>query len=589
MTQLPNLAAPQRTTYRKSALVDAAIRLGHLDYTKARAIPGAIYSSEHKQVILPAVTPRAAIVALALFPQLGDDYPELIEARESLLQDVSPTDYATPLGLRVHAPDVEDSLLDDGHAWLDFGEGASQATDLGYAAAALNKYGAFYLGWARGYGKTLGTCALIEANDYERVLIVVPNTAKQDVWMRELQKRGTAYTHRIIVLPNEKRKREETLERVAEHEGPLVLVVHHEALALVAGTKKRASGRGKAILDGWKRLGTWDLMAIDEAHRLKSSGRNGSLFHRAALKVPNRHRLALSGSVYENNWEEIYGVLRWLLPSHYATKADWTGRYLDYVDGGYGRICVGVLPGREQAMRDELGAFLIVREKEPKAVELKVHVDLHPPQRKAYDELRETYATMLDDGTAVISQVGAPMLNRLRQLSSGLDTLGREVTDSSKLDAAMQVISDYEDFDDFFVATWYKATAYSLEQRLREHGYDWVFVITGNVPQKRRTEIIQRSRVEAGIDQPQPVILIGTIPTLGESANLQHLNHVIRIDRSFNPALNRQVVDRCDRTGQERTVRLTDIIAKDTVDEFVVAPNLANKDAFRALILGRPA
>ncbi len=73
---------------------------------------------------------------------------------------------------------------------------------------------------------------------------------------------------------------------------------------------------------------------------------------------------------------------------------------------------------------------------------------------------------------------------------------------------------------------------------------------------------------------------------MGESVNLQRANHVIRVELAFNPALNQQAVDRCDRQGQERTVYCTDIVAEGTVDMSVMEPTLANKEALRALVFG---
>jgi SNF2 family DNA or RNA helicase len=81
--------------------------------------------------------------------------------------------------------------------------------------------------------------------------------------------------------------------------------------------------------------------------------------------------------------------------------------------------------------------------------------------------------------------------------------------------------------------------------------------------------------------------MIGSIATMGESVNLQRANRVIRIELSFNPALNQQAVDRCDRQGQERTVYCHDIVARNTVDTAVVEPTLGNKEALRAVVFGQ--
>jgi SNF2 family DNA or RNA helicase len=602
MTELPDMTfaptpvvgAPARDPYA------GALKLQpHMDYKLARAVPGAIYSPQHKGVVLPMPTPRSAIVALALKPSLGLIYPELEELRDSLLADVRPTDYATQLGIGINAPTVARKLHEQGHDWLQWPELAgedglvpSQETDLGYAAAVLNKHGAFYLAWARGLGKTLGTAAIIEANGYDRVLVSAPNTAKVDTWKRELE--TFLPTHPVFIMPNEKAKRERLLERIKAGRMPerYVLVTHHESLAIIAGRKDRPSGRGKTVLDGWHKLGvTWDLFAVDEGHRLANET---AQLHRAAVKVLRRHALVLSGSVYQNNWEELFGPLHFMYPQRYARKwEDWNLRHFEYVQG-YSKVWVGLLPGHDQVIRDELGVFMIVREKTSKAVSARIDVDLRPAQRRAYDELVDDYVTQLDDGTAILAEAGVAMLTRLRQVASGLELLTHRLSASSKLDAAVEKILKYPE-DDYFVAVWYKASAYALRDRLEAEGLH-AWVITGDVDMKARGPIIEQTR-EAAARKPlyaqvtaqPPVVLIGTIPTLGESVNLQHLNHVIRIDRSWNPALNRQVVDRVDRTGQTRTVYLDDIVAKDTVDELVVMPNLANKDAFRAMVLGRPA
>jgi SNF2 family DNA or RNA helicase len=591
MPELPDLLhAPRPEVPAASLGARALIKLQPtMSFEVARAVPGAIYDPAERSMVLPVPTARAAIVALTLSPALANEYPELEALRDQLLVDVRPTDYASKLGLHVDAPHVHQWLLDQGHDWLEFADGSNQDTDLGYASAILNKFHAFYLGWARGYGKTLGTAALIEANGYKRVLIAAPNSSKVDTWVAQLLPLLPGYT--IKVMPNEKQKRNELIEWLKAGHLPerLVLIAHHESLKLVAqyGTKTNA-----ATFHGWRWLKQeWDLLAIDEGHRFANYDTKQ---HRAARHIPRRNTLILSGSVYQNNWEEVFGPLNLMLPDVYATKwDDWNLRNFDYVDGyGKQKVFAGFLPGQDQRLRDELGVFMVVREKPDKSIHLELKVPLHPAQQAAYDSLRDEFFAMLDDDTLVVAEAGVVMLTKLREIATGLDLISHEVESSSKLDAAVKLVDDYGDFDDFFVAVWYKASGYALERRLRAAGYRNVYVVTGDVPSgKRRDAVLHAARDAAAqrLDNwdDQPIILIGTIETLGESVNLQYLNHVIRIDRAYNPAKNRQVVDRCDRTGQTREVRCTDIIAEHTVDELQVQPLLANKDALRAMLLGR--
>lgn len=631
---LPDLSlTPEHTMLQPEDLFNEDfISLKDMDYELARKVPGAIYSSERKAIILPRPTGRAAMVALALQPGIAINHPELVALRDTQIKDITPVDHATRLQLHIDAPVVHQLLLDQGYDWLEFHHEVNtpvtfqrpcvagdcplpdplphacgkcyeekwpnQDTDLGYAAAILQRHHGFQLGWSRGYGKTLGTAALIEANHYRSVVVSPPNSAKFDTWVRELE--HYLPSHEIVVMGNKgPEHRTEVLancQRLYAAKTAFVLVLHHEALALVAGKKARDSGKGSTIKDGWKRLRIqWDLKVIDESHKLKTAGKiAGSQFHRAACKIPADNALALTGSLFENSWEEQYGTLHFLFPNRYQNPwDDWNLRHLDYVDG-YGKVYVGILEGHDELMREELGVFTLVREKVDQSIHSEIRVELSPGQRKAYDDLVDTMLARLEDDTLVFAEAGVVQLTRLRQVAAGLDLLSNEVKDSSKINATVARIQECF-MDDFFVATWHKAGAYSLADRLEELGYP-VFVVTGDVADGERNRRLKASR-DAVIERPQgrkrvgwkSVVVIGTIATLGESINLQHLNHVITVELSFNPALNRQVVDRVDRTGQTRIVYHDNVVAIGTVDETVVLPRLATKNAMRAMLLGRSA
>lgn len=79
------------------------------DYAKnvvARAVPGAYFDRDTKAFVLKDPTPRAAAVALRLFPDVATAHPELVELRASLAQEVRPFDNASAYGKPVGAPRV---------------------------------------------------------------------------------------------------------------------------------------------------------------------------------------------------------------------------------------------------------------------------------------------------------------------------------------------------------------------------------------------------------------------------------------------------------------------------------------------------
>src|SRR5215207_10452060 len=97
--------------------------------TSAQAIPGAFFDDDPvKGWYLLDPTPRAAAVALRVFPELSITYPELVEQRDKLRQDVRPFDNATAADLHIH----NEADLAEYYAFQDI--------DLGYLSAVLRRH-----------------------------------------------------------------------------------------------------------------------------------------------------------------------------------------------------------------------------------------------------------------------------------------------------------------------------------------------------------------------------------------------------------------------------------------------------------------
>ena len=75
----------------------------------ARAVPGSWYE-RGRGWVLEDPTPRAAAVALKLFPALVAEHPELLAIRETLAQDVRPIDMATAYNWPIPAPRIRARL-----------------------------------------------------------------------------------------------------------------------------------------------------------------------------------------------------------------------------------------------------------------------------------------------------------------------------------------------------------------------------------------------------------------------------------------------------------------------------------------------
>lgn len=538
----------------------------------ARSIPGAYYDREVKGWAIDpdTLTPRAATVLLTLFPEIAVSNPEVCEIRDKLVQFVRPFDNATPHNQPLVATELRRTMEAEGKQPYEF-----QELDTGYLRDVMKQHGAAYLGWERGLGKTIGGLGIIEDLGAKRVLIVAPNTAKRIVWLPDCEKfYGKTFDH-IEVLPNTKAKRERYLgwlKNWFDKDESTILIVNYEQLRILGTTRQQ-----------WLKYGDWDLVIADEAHRIKNPK---AKMTRAIKKIPTRYKLALSGTVIANHPEELFSPLQWMFPDRYSSQwRDWNDRYLDYVDGGFSRICVGVRIDKLDELRQELGVFMTYRRKEdeldlPPITEQTLEVELSPSQRRVYDDLAATCVAELDSGDYIAAANGLPMLTKLRQVATGLDLFDDTglVSDSSKLDVATELITDNDD-EAFVVFSWYRAGARAMEQRLDSLGIE-NYCVDGSVRQEDRAEYVEDFM--AGLRR----VFIGTISTMGESINLFRANNAIFLDQSWNPSDNLQARDRIYRIGQDKPVTVTKIVAANTVDATRVVPSVNNKEAVRRLILG---
>lgn len=572
----------------------------YMKRNRAMAVPGAYWDRDSRSYVLDVdtVTPRTALIALKLFPELAVTHPELAELRDNYAQDVRPLDYAqrwwdsqthSPGG-QVLAPRVEARMAQEGMAFYDF-----QRIDLSYLAQRLRQDGAAYLGWERGLGKTLGAIALAEAIGAQRILVLSGNTAKRSVWLPDWERWAGDWGIPYAAIPNDNTERVKHGQKIpgsgprdqfltalqADKDAPRVVFAHMEALNIVAKTRKNNRG--------WDRLGEWDLIILDEGHHISNKK---ALQTKALKRIPTRHKLLLSGSIISNHAGELYSQLNWLFPKHYKNELrDWNDRFLDWVDLEGHREYVGVRLERLHELRDELGRYMVYRTKGdeldlPPITIQDLPIDLSPRQRRIYDDLARDAIAELDSGQVLTAANGLSLLTKLRQVATGLDLVGDQLADSAKIDAAVDIIRDAPD-EAFVVFTYFVGTAEALARRLADVGIQ-AFTVTGKV-----TDHEQRagwiSRFQAGEGR----VFIGTLGTLGESVTLSRASNVLFLDRSWNPQLNDQSTDRvaggfrAQQVG--RPITVTNLVARDTVDESRITPVLHSKEAVRAVVLGRRA
>jgi SNF2 family DNA or RNA helicase len=129
------------------------------------------------------------------------------------------------------------------------------------------------------------------------------------------------------------------------------------------------------------------------------------------------------------------------------------------------------------------------------------------------------------------------------------------------------------------VFTQYVAMARLVEQHLTEAGLPHQF-LHGGTPVGQREAMV--GRFQAG---EVPVFLL-SLKAGGTGLNLTRADHVVHVDRWWNPAVEEQATDRAYRIGQTRPVQVHRMVTRGTIEERVAAL-LDRKRALADAVLAR--
>jgi non-specific serine/threonine protein kinase len=107
-----------------------------------------------------------------------------------------------------------------------------------------------------------------------------------------------------------------------------------------------------------------------------------------------------------------------------------------------------------------------------------------------------------------------------------------------------------------------------------------VLFLHGGVGKAERDAMVARFQRDDG-----PALFVLSLKAGGTGLTLTAANHVIHVDRWWNPAVEDQATDRAFRIGQRRAVQVRKFVCAGTVEEKVAAL-IAEKRGLAARIVG---
>jgi len=326
----------------------------------------------------------------------------------------------------------------------------------------------------------------------------------------------------------------------------------------------------------------WDVVVADEAQHVKNPRSSTA---RALRDVPSRARVALTGTPVENNLTELWAILDWatpgLLGSRNAFRKVWAAP-----------IESGLVPSKAAQLKELIDPFLLRRRKSdpgiapelPAKTETDHRIGLTREQVVLYEAfVRDTMDRIERADEEVRRGLVLALLTGLKQIcnhpahflkQSGSRLSGR----SQKLDLIDELIGTVLAEDGaVLVFTQYVAMARLLEAHLARSGVPHQF-LHGGTPVRDREAMV--SRFQAG---GVPVFLL-SLKAGGTGLNLTRADHVIHVDRWWNPAVEEQATDRAHRIGQTNPVQVHRLVTTGTIEERI-AELLARKRALADSVL----
>ena len=319
----------------------------------------------------------------------------------------------------------------------------------------------------------------------------------------------------------------------------------------------------------------FDYCVLDEAQAIKNAG---TLSAKAVRLLRADHRLAMSGTPVENHLGELWSLFEFLNPGMLGSAALF-GRAGRDPDADTRKLLARAL--RPFVLRRTKGQ--VAREL-PAKTEQTIFCDLEARERKLYDELRDYYRARLlhnggDESLSRLKFQALEALLRLRQAAChpGLIDKRRLAEPSAKIDTLLaQLDQVLEEDHKILVFSQFTSLLAILRDRLDKAGISYAY-LDGRTRDRE-------TRVEQFQNDPSLKLFLISLKAGGLGLNLHAAEYVYLLDPWWNPAVEAQAIDRAHRIGQTRQVFAYRLIARDTVEEKVLALQQTKRDLADAII-----
>ncbi|WP_430496862.1 SNF2-related protein [Micromonospora trifolii] len=417
-----------------------------------------------------------------------------------------------------------------------------------------------------GLGKTVQLLALLAGDPPEAgpTLLVCPMSLVGN-WQRE----AARFTPELRVHVHHGAERARGAEfTAAAHGADLVLTTYSVA------------ARDAADLAGID----WHRVVVDEAQAIKNASTRQA---EAVRALPARQRVAVTGTPVENRLADLWSIMQFANPGLLGPAATFRKRFAEPIERH------GDAEAAER-LRRITGPFVLRRLKTdssiisdlPEKLEMEVLCNLTAEQAALYRVVVDDMLARIEtsDGIERRGLVLATM-TRLKQVCNHPAQLLRDGSPlegrSGKLARLTEILEEVLAAGErALLFTQYAEFGAMLRGHLSARFGREVLFLHGGLGKAERDALVQRFQSAEG-----PPLFVLSLKAGGTGLTLTAANHVVHVDRWWNPAVEDQATDRAFRIGQSRRVQVRKFVCAGTVEEKVAAL-IADKRSLAERVVG---
>lgn len=414
-----------------------------------------------------------------------------------------------------------------------------------------------------GLGKTsitLGVFKVLKAKwMVKRMLVVAPLRVCYATWPGEIKK-WKDFEHLTYSIlhgkDKEKALREQTDIHVINPEGLEFLLRHHSA-----------------------RSWPYDMLVVDESTMFKNMRATRSKLLNMVTKYFTR-RYILTGTPAPNGLLDLYGQIYILdrgaslgrFYSHYRAE--------HFAPGGFNNYQWSLVKGEDkkiQAKIKDLAIFMDAKDwlelKEP--IFNVIRVDLPPKARAIYDTMEDEMFAGLDSGRVKAVNSGVASMKCRQIANGGLYIDAKEGTYEDIHHAKVEVVASLVDELNGAPALISYEFGHDLERLLEA---------LGDPPSSHSLPVKEYERFAAEWRDGKHSVFLGQPASMAHGLNLQGGRAIIFHSLTYNYEHYYQFIRRVHRQGNNGAVVIHLIVARDTVDEVMLATLLRKEKGERAFL-----